>query len=324
MYNVFSKILPFYTHAIKRLALYADLKAEPHKFSGFVVFISIILGLLGVAFGIFFRLKFYYCIMLFLGIFAIILTAVYFVLMLKADNRGKKVETVLPDALQLMSTNLRAGLTTDKALLVSAREEFGILTEELKRVGKEIATGRDIKEALMDITKRIKSSTLSRTINLIVFGITSGGELASLLEESAASLRQQMLTKKQVHAVVLMYSIFIFASVGFISPLLFGLSSSLVEIIVKSLANVEIPTSTAINMPFVISKVTIEPVFITWFSIIALSISAILSSLVLGLINNGEEKEGIKFIPLLVSISIVMFFIVKFLIGRLLVVFVSG
>src|SRR3989344_9108556 len=46
---------------------------------------------------------------------------------LKESNKLKKMETVFPEFLELVSSNLRAGMTIDRALLLSSREEFSPL-----------------------------------------------------------------------------------------------------------------------------------------------------------------------------------------------------
>ena len=99
----------------------------------------------------------------------------YFTISLKAEANGKFVESILPDALHLMSSNLRAGLSIDKALLFSARPEFGILCEEITSVGKKLVLGEDIAKALNEMTNKIKSNQLNKTISLIVSGLRSGG-----------------------------------------------------------------------------------------------------------------------------------------------------
>lgn len=66
--------------------------------------------------------------------FAVIMAA-YLFFMLVADSRANQIETVLPDALQLISANVRAGMTIDRAIWLSARPEFGVLEEEIKMVG---------------------------------------------------------------------------------------------------------------------------------------------------------------------------------------------
>ena len=320
----FARLFPFYTRIIEKMSFYADLKEDPREHANFVVIFSLALSLIAFVASVIFW-KWYFGIILFLLVFILVLFIAYLLLMLKADARASEAEKVLPDALQLMATNLRAGLTTDKAFLVSAREEFGVLNDEFKKVAKEIATGKDLVDALSEMSKRIKSNIIGRTIDLITFGITSGGELAPLLEESASSLRQQLLTRKQVHASVLMYTIFIFAAVGFIAPLLFGLSTVLTGIMSSTLGSLgEIPAEVTANVPIGVAHVLINVNFVRWFAIALLVITAILSSLVLGLINSGEEKDGLKYIPILVPVSLAMYFLTSFAVKFLLSTFVGA
>lgn len=321
MYKTFARLFSWYTRKIERLAMFIDYKKDAKELAGFIVFFALILGIATFIF-IFLFFKWFYAIPAGVIVFFIVLGMFELMFNLKADNRAKEAEAALPDALELMATNLRAGLTTDKALLVSAREEFGPLNEEFKKVAKEIATGKDIIEALHGMAKRIKSPLVERTIQLIVFGITSGGELASLLEESAASLRQQYITKKQIYTSVLMYTIFIIVAVAFVAPLLFGLSSVLVETIQNTLAGIEAPPLEVTSQtPLAISPVTLNINIIKFFSILLLVVTAFLSSFVLGLITKGEEKEGLKYIPLLIASSLIVFFVVRIGIVKILEMF---
>lgn len=322
MYPLLARLFPWYTKIIEKMAVYVEMKKDPREYSNFIILMGIIIGVVGFA-VLLIVLNWIFAIVALFVCFGLTLFTFYLILMLEADRRAKEAENALPDALQLMATNLRAGLTTDKAFLVSARDEFGVLNIEFKKVAKEIATGKDLVDALSEMSKRIKSDIVARTIDLITFGITSGGELAPLLEESAASLRQQLLTRKQIHASVMMYTIFIFIAVGFISPLLFSLSTVLTEIMSSTLGSIgTIPPEVASNVPLTVASVTLNATFIKWFAIGLLIVSAILSSLVLGLINSGEEKDGIKFIPILLACGLVMFFVVRFAIRGVLSYFI--
>ena len=46
--------------------------------------------------------------------------------------------------------------------------------------------------------------------------------------------------------------------------------------------------------------------------------TSIMGSLIIGLISRGKEKEGFKYIPILIVVTISLFFIVRFLIRNLL------
>ena len=300
----------------KKLLTYSNLKINPSKFMGFVLFFGLGLSLAASLFlssltGMHFLLL---LVVLFIGIEFLI----YVYLLLGIDAKAKFVEDVLPDALQLMASNLKAGLTTDKALLLSARPEFGPLKEEINLVGKEIAMGKDVDKALLIMSSHIKSEKLEKTIFLINSGIRSGGQLAALLEQTARNLRQQRLVDDKIRANVMMYVIFVFAAVGFGSPLLFGLSTFLVEVLTKNIGMVEIPQGAAASMPITLSTISVSISFIIKFAITSLITTSIMGSLVIGLISKGKEKQGIKFIPMLIALTLLIFFSVRFMIKNLL------
>ena len=217
-----------------------------------------------------------------------------------------------------MSSNLRAGFTVDRALLLSAREEFGLFKDEINTVGKEITMGKDLIISLLNMTERIKSRKLKKTIMLITSGLKSGGELASLLDQAAENLRGQELVEQKVRSNVLMYVIFIFFAIGFGSPILFGLSSFLVQTLTKNLANITLPKTALTAMPLSVTQIGIPVEFVIVFALISLATTSILGSLVIGLISKGNQKAGVKFIPLLLVMTIGLFFLVRFIISRML------
>ncbi len=231
---------------------------------------------------------------------------------LKESARIKKIEEVFPDFIELMASNLRAGMTIDSALLLSSRKEFSPLDEEIILLGKDVITGKEIDFALKSLALRINSDKITKTVNVINSGIRSGGNLAVLLEETAVNMRERSFVEKRAASNVLMYVIFIFFAVSVGAPTLFSLSSVLVEILTRilgSLPNID----TSGNLPFTLTKISISVNFVTYFSVIFLVTIDILASLLLGLVNKGEEKSGTKYMFPLIAISVAVYFAVRIL-----------
>jgi len=245
---------------------------------------------------------------------AIILVQLYIFakrLMIEAQ-RLRKMEEVFPDFIELMASNLRAGMTVDKALLLSSRKEFSPLDEEILNLGKDIITGKEISSALISMASRIKSEKILRTIGVINSGIKSGGNLAIILEQTAGNMRQRGFIEKRAASNVLMYLIFIFFAVAIGAPSLFALSSILVQILTSILGNIP-PLDAAVsgNLPLTLTAINISTTFVTTFSVTFLLAIDILASLLLGLVNKGEEKAGIKYIIPLGSASVIIYFVVR-------------
>lgn len=238
-------------------------------------------------------------------------------IVLAGDKKGGFAESVLPDALQLMSANIRSGLTPDKALLFSARPEFGALEKEIKLAASKAIAGEPIEKSLMSLGERIKSRIINRTFTLIVEGMRKGGEIASLLEHTAEDIRDLKILKKEIAAQVGMYTIFIFIAIGFASPLLFAFSSYLVGTMTAIGSKIVVTDISSYSMlgPLKLSLVKISPHFLNIFSLITLSITAFFGSLLIGLLQEGKEKAGIKYIPFLLLLDIGIYFGVRFVLS---------
>src|SRR3989304_4811849 len=104
-----------------------------------------------------------------------------------------------------------------------------------------------------------------------------------------------------------MYAIFIFFAAGVGAPLLFGISTYLVGSInsqfsVFQTTGAEQPASLALQ---------ISPGFLVNFALIALAVTSFFGGLIIGIVKGGEEKSGLKYIPMLIIISYFVFFGVR-------------
>ncbi len=247
-------------------------------------------------------------------VFSFLLFNVYFILKNSFENslRIRKMEDVFPDFIELMASNLRAGMTIDRALLLSSRKEFSPLDIEILALGKDILTGKEINVALLAMADRIKSDKISKTIIVINSGIKSGGNLAIILEQTAANMRERGFIEKRAASNVLMYLIFIFFAVAVGAPALFALSSVLVEILSSILGNIpQVEASTRIGLPFTLSSINVSIEFIIYFSMVFLFMINVLASLLLGLVSKGEERAGARYILPLTVLSLTVFFVVR-------------
>lgn len=265
----------------QQLLLYCNIQTEVNRFLTIIAFSTLIGSVVLALFTlIFFDVNFF---LLFIAWFALLQGVVYAWLVLTADSRARFVEELLPDALQLMASNLRAGLTVDRALLLAARPEFGHFKDELNYVGKQLATGKELGAALMELSSRIRSDRLKKTFQIIVSAMASGGELAELLIQTASNLRQQRLIEQRVRSSVLVYVIFIFSAIAFGAPMLFGLSSFLVEVITDIFSKVQLPTEGTTNLPMSFTKISITPSFVNTYVLVSLIFTSIMGSLIMGL-----------------------------------------
>jgi len=230
---------------------------------------------------------------------------------LQRSYEVKKMEDVFPDFIELMASNLRAGMTIDKSLLLSSRKEFSPLDKEIILLGKNILTGKEIGEAMIEMARRTHSDKIIKTISIIISGIRSGGNLAILLEETAINMRERNFVEKRAASNVLMYLIFIFFAVGVGAPVLFSLSSVLVQVLSSLLKNIPSMQTTAVSLPFTLTSVNISETFVVYFSLTFVVGMDILASLLLGLVGKGEAKQGLKYTVPIILLAMGVFFLVR-------------
>ncbi len=309
------KVLPHtYLEKIEGMLVYSGSKKQPESFIEKAVLVSLAAGL-GAA--LLFNSMF---LMAFGAAFIFVFLMMHGFLILAVEKRSHFVESILPDALQLMAANIKSGFIPSRAMLLSARKEFGPLSDAIKQAGKEMMTGKSLQEALSTIPKTIKSTVLDNTISLIIRGVRSGGQLVSLFEETATDIRRKESIKKEVKANILMYGIFIgFAGcVG--APALYALSSYLVTTISRLGAVAQVPAEFQSRLPLMkFGQIDISADFLFWFSIAAIVITTLFGGLIIGIIDSGKEKSGIKYMPIMMLIGLAVF-----LVGRIVVTSMFG
>ncbi|MBN2127535.1 MAG: type II secretion system F family protein [Candidatus Diapherotrites archaeon] len=302
--------------------MYVGIEIPSKKLLGFFILFGFFLSL-GITMHLYLFLAFPVLIsfpILYLIFFAVI----YVWLANTSESKGKFVESILPDALQLISSNLKAGLTPERALLVSARPEFGPFQLELKRASKLVMAGEKIEIALAEISLRIKSIELSRTLWLLSEGIKSGGQLSDLLVELSDNLREQQATKAEISADISIYVLLIFFTAAIGAPILFGISSFIAEVLsarMNSFASIDLSGAAMSGKAGMVSNMisgasALSTEFLLTFTIISLIITSIFSSLTIGVINSGKESNGAKFIPLILLISFALFFAIRWIMAQ--------
>lgn len=298
----------------KKNIINSGIKLPPEKYHNKITIISLIITILFGTIFSFMKVNLFYC----LGVLIATNIFFYFKISLKASNRIKKMEKVFPDVLLLMASNLRSGITIDRAFLLSARPEFDPLDKEILKTGKEIATGKEVLEALRIMSKKIGSEKISKVVSLIISGLRGGGKISNLLEETARNMKQKEILERKTASSILMYVIFIFFAVGIGAPLLFGLGTVLVDVIISLTSRLPDMSASQMNMPLTFSEVSISPRFILFFSIAFMTITNLISSLIMGLVNKGEGKEGLKYFIPLMGISLTIFFIIRMFLSKVL------
>ena len=134
--------------------------------------------------------------------------------------RGEAMVLELPDALDLLTISVEAGLGFDAALAKVVEKMDGPLTQEFRQALAEIRMGRTRREALRDVAKRADSQPINNFIGAIVQAEQLGVPIAKVLQIQSNQLRierRQRAEEAAAKAPVKM----LFPMVGCIFPTIF-------------------------------------------------------------------------------------------------------
>jgi len=114
-----------------------------------------------------------------------------FFLMQKKAARMRAFAEEFPDALDLLVSALRAGISFSAALQIVADESPEPVRSEFAIVVEEQALGLDLREALTNMANRIDSLDLKFFVTAVVLQRDTGGNLTEVLENTSNLIRDR-------------------------------------------------------------------------------------------------------------------------------------
>lgn len=135
-----------------------------------------------------------------LGLFVPVIANV--VVLFKKSRRLKKFINQFPDALNLMSSSLRAGHSFQSALTVVASELQDPLSTEFSLVVKDFNLGIPIRDALERMMVNLDGlADIRMFVTAVLIQRESGGNLAEILDKISYTIRERFKLRGQVSAL---------------------------------------------------------------------------------------------------------------------------
>ena len=161
-----------------------------------LLFIDILLMTVFILLGI---IIFNWFVAIIFGIFGIILPS-YLIRKLK-ENRIRKFNRQLVDALNQMSAAFKAGLTLQQAMENVAKEAPPPLGEEFKLTLREIRLGTPQDEALEAMAERVGSEDLYLVVIATNISRQLGGNMAEMYDTIAQTIRERFQMEGKIQAL---------------------------------------------------------------------------------------------------------------------------
>lgn len=122
----------------------------------------------------------------------------YMYLFIQRERRFRQCDRLLPDAIDLMARGLRAGHALPAVLQMVGEEIAEPLGSEFRNLHEEQLLGLPLREAVMNMVERIPRDDTRFLATAILLQKETGGNLAIILDKTAAVARERERLRGQV------------------------------------------------------------------------------------------------------------------------------
>jgi flagellar protein FlaJ len=219
-------------------------------------------------------------------------------------HRVRKIDERFPDFVRDLAESRRAGMTFTKAIMHSSKGNYGLLTDEIKKIAQQISWGSSVNEALSAFASRVNTKLIRRTISLIIEAGHSGGNVADVLDAASKDAREIRLLEMERRASMLSYVAVIYVGMIVFLAIIAILSSTLIPAMTTQNSA---GMATVVQGGGGIKQEDITPVFF-----LATLIQGAGMGIVTGVFEEGNAIAGVKHSFIMVLITWIVF---KFLVG---------
>jgi len=122
----------------------------------------------------------------------------YVVLLIMREQRFRKCDQLLPEAIDLMARGLRAGHALTAVLEMVGTETGEPLSTEFRKLHEETQLGLPLRDAVMNVVSRLPRDDMRFLATAILMQKETGGNLAVILDKTAAVSRERARLRGQL------------------------------------------------------------------------------------------------------------------------------
>jgi len=120
------------------------------------------------------------------------------IILYRRNLRLRAFVRAFPDALDMMTSSLRAGHALNKAIQMVGLEAPDPIGVEFRKTFEETNLGLPMREALVNLTQRVNSIDLKLFVTAVLLQRETGGNLAEILEKISYTIRERFKLMGQI------------------------------------------------------------------------------------------------------------------------------
>lgn len=193
--GAFGNIIPrtSYLNKRKKKLTQAAVLMKPEEFLG----VSII-SAVAVSFLIYLITKSIIMLIIFLSIGFLIPELI---LDRKKSKRMAKLNSQLPEALNIIANGVRAGYSFTQAIGTVTKEISGPVSDEFSKVLRDNILGKPLEESLTNMSERTDDEDLDMAITALIIQRQVGGNLAEVLDSISSTIRERVKVKRDLRTM---------------------------------------------------------------------------------------------------------------------------
>ncbi|RZN43888.1 MAG: type II secretion system F family protein [Methanophagales archaeon ANME-1-THS] len=224
------------------------------------------------------------------------------------QKRIKKAEDAFPDLLRDLAQAKRAGLSLIDAVTLTTEGDYGVLTEGMRKIAAQLTWGVPIEDTLQMFAKRYPTRIIKRSIEMIIEGYKTGGEVGEVLKIAADDVMELKSLEKRRTADMSPYVMVCYVTFFVFLGVLLVLYHSFIPTMVE--AGEAVAESGATGRGGVMIRgVDVETLKMLFFH--CGIIQGVCSGLVAGKLGEGKVIAGLKHAIILASAAFGLFAILK-------------
>jgi flagellar protein FlaJ len=221
--------------------------------------------------------------------------------------RISRIEAAIPEMLERLASLNEAGMTLVESIRRVRGSDIGVLSPEVEHIWTDIRMGANVDDALVRFGRRVRATSVSRVVTLLINAMHASGKLGPVLRIASEQARADHRLRKRRRQQMLTYLVVIYISFFVFLVIIVAVQ----EVLVPSLPS-SVPTPPSNNRLGVdttqfarLGQVDKAAYTLVFFH--TALIQAIVTGFIGGQLGEGSLKEGVKHAAILLGIAYVAF-----------------
>lgn len=223
----------------------------------------------------------------------------------KKNRREKRIASEMPDFLKKLSSTNETGMTLTQSIKLISNSNFGTLSQEVKKVYRDLEWGTDVNTALKKFANSLRTSMSTRVITVITKASESSGDIKDVLNVAANDAKVGEQIRRERFDGMLIYVVIIFISFCVFIYCVYTLTSSFIPVMASAASNSAASGASASAGTTFIRQ--FNPADYERLFFHAAIIQALCAGILAGQMGEGKWMSGLKYVIIMTIIAYVMF-----------------